>query len=40
VATESVAPHSSDPVVAEKLWAVTEKIVGEDFEFNSSVALL
>ncbi|KAJ7342460.1 hypothetical protein DFH08DRAFT_239688 [Mycena albidolilacea] len=40
VATESVAPHSSDPVVAEKLWAVTEKIIGEDFEFNSGVALL
>ncbi|KAJ7148106.1 hypothetical protein C8R43DRAFT_1129260 [Mycena crocata] len=31
VADESVAAHSSDPVTAEKLWALTEKIVGEKF---------
>ncbi|KAJ7148105.1 hypothetical protein C8R43DRAFT_522840 [Mycena crocata] len=33
VANEMVAPHSSDPVTAEKLWEVTEKIVGEKFVF-------
>ncbi|KAJ7035330.1 hypothetical protein C8F04DRAFT_1098904 [Mycena alexandri] len=31
VANESIAPHSSDPANAEKLWAVTEKIIGETF---------
>ncbi|KAK6969137.1 hypothetical protein R3P38DRAFT_3298780 [Favolaschia claudopus] len=28
------AAHSTDPATAEKLWAVTEKIVGEKFEFH------
>ncbi|KAJ7249898.1 hypothetical protein C8J57DRAFT_1139157 [Mycena rebaudengoi] len=31
-ASASVAPHSSDPVVAEKLWILSEKIIGEKFE--------
>ncbi|KAJ7249901.1 hypothetical protein C8J57DRAFT_685549 [Mycena rebaudengoi] len=31
-ASASVVPHSSDPVVAEKLWALSEKIIGEKFE--------
>ncbi|KAJ6584400.1 hypothetical protein B0H19DRAFT_1249375 [Mycena capillaripes] len=29
----AVAPHSSDPANAEKLWTLTEKIVGETFVF-------
>ncbi|KAJ7148520.1 hypothetical protein C8R43DRAFT_520428 [Mycena crocata] len=29
----AVASHSSDPVIAAKLWALTEKIIGEPFEF-------
>ncbi|KAJ7935812.1 hypothetical protein B0H13DRAFT_2304307 [Mycena leptocephala] len=33
VATASVAPHSSDPGNAAKLWAVTEEIIGETFTF-------
>ncbi|KAJ7054930.1 short-chain dehydrogenase [Mycena amicta] len=33
VANEKVAKHSSDPAHAEKLWAVTEEIVGEKFQF-------
>ncbi|KAJ7892518.1 hypothetical protein B0H14DRAFT_2496613 [Mycena olivaceomarginata] len=33
VATESVSPHSSDPANAEKLWVITEKIIGEKFTF-------
>ncbi|KAJ7511585.1 hypothetical protein B0H11DRAFT_2370431 [Mycena galericulata] len=33
VATESVSPHSSDPANAEKLWTITEKIIGETFTF-------
>ncbi|KAJ7062270.1 NAD-P-binding protein [Mycena amicta] len=33
VATETVAPHSTDLAVAEKLWVVTEEIIGEKFEF-------
>ncbi|KAJ7732173.1 NAD-P-binding protein [Mycena metata] len=33
VANESVAPHSSDPANAERLWTVTENIIGEKFEF-------
>ncbi|KAJ7904832.1 hypothetical protein B0H13DRAFT_2510585 [Mycena leptocephala] len=33
VANEDIAPHSSDPVNAEKLWTVTEKIIGETFTF-------
>jgi len=27
------APHSSDPAIAEKLWTVTEKIVGQSFDY-------
>ncbi|KAJ7697993.1 hypothetical protein B0H17DRAFT_1196988 [Mycena rosella] len=27
----SVAPHSTDPVMAEQLWALTEKIIGQPF---------
>ncbi|KAJ7776786.1 NAD-P-binding protein [Mycena maculata] len=33
VANELVAPHSSNPDNAEKLWTATEKIIGETFEF-------
>ncbi|KAF7299478.1 Short-chain dehydrogenase/reductase family protein [Mycena indigotica] len=33
VATETVAAHSTDVANAEKLWAVTEEIIGEKFEF-------
>ncbi|KAJ7859001.1 NAD-P-binding protein [Mycena leptocephala] len=33
VANEVIAPHSSDPVNAEKLWTLTEKIIGETFAF-------
>ncbi|KAJ7761179.1 hypothetical protein DFH07DRAFT_423986 [Mycena maculata] len=33
VATQAVAPHSSDPANSERLWAVTEKIIGEEFAF-------
>ncbi|KAJ7898065.1 hypothetical protein B0H13DRAFT_2032381 [Mycena leptocephala] len=33
VANESMAPHSSDPANAAKLWTLTEKIVGEEFIF-------
>ncbi|KAJ7744143.1 hypothetical protein B0H16DRAFT_1693284 [Mycena metata] len=33
VADHLLAPHSSDPVTAEKLWSVTEKIIGEAFVF-------
>ncbi|KAJ7110831.1 hypothetical protein C8R43DRAFT_1113645 [Mycena crocata] len=33
VADESVASQSSDPVMAEKLWTVTEEIIGENFTF-------
>ncbi|KAJ7652698.1 hypothetical protein DFH06DRAFT_1134154 [Mycena polygramma] len=32
-ATTSIAPHTSDPANAEKLWTVTEKIIGEKFTF-------
>ncbi|KAJ7152481.1 hypothetical protein C8R46DRAFT_1302948 [Mycena filopes] len=32
-ANHLVAPHSSDPVTAEKLWTVTEQIIGETFTF-------
>ncbi|KAK6996793.1 short-chain dehydrogenase/reductase family protein [Favolaschia claudopus] len=31
-ANELVAPHCSDPVNAEKLWTLTEKILGESFD--------
>ncbi|KAJ7663523.1 hypothetical protein B0H17DRAFT_309181 [Mycena rosella] len=33
VATETVAAHSSDPANAEKLWTITEEIIGETFTF-------
>ncbi|KAJ6584412.1 hypothetical protein B0H19DRAFT_1104940 [Mycena capillaripes] len=33
VANQDVAAHSSDPVNAEKLWNVTEMIIGETFLF-------
>jgi len=32
-ANELIAPPSSDPANAEKLWILTEEIVGETFEF-------
>ncbi|KAJ7465035.1 hypothetical protein FB451DRAFT_428285 [Mycena latifolia] len=32
-ANEKISPHSSDPANAEKLWTLTEKIVGERFAF-------
>ncbi|KAJ7754630.1 hypothetical protein DFH07DRAFT_822884 [Mycena maculata] len=33
VANQAIAPHSSDPANAERLWGVTEKIIGETFTF-------
>ncbi|KAJ6573377.1 hypothetical protein DFH09DRAFT_1457276 [Mycena vulgaris] len=33
VANEAVAAHSSDPAHAEKLWNITEKIIGESLVF-------
>ncbi|KAJ7342475.1 NAD-P-binding protein [Mycena albidolilacea] len=33
VANETVAPHASDPGNAERLWTLTEKIIGEPFTF-------
>ncbi|KAF7365612.1 Short-chain dehydrogenase/reductase family protein [Mycena venus] len=33
VANDIVAPHCSDPANAEKLWTLTEQIVGESFVF-------
>ncbi|KAK7050520.1 hypothetical protein R3P38DRAFT_3173996 [Favolaschia claudopus] len=33
VANETIAPHASDPASTEKLWSVTEKIIGETFTF-------
>ncbi|KAJ7868748.1 hypothetical protein B0H14DRAFT_3441058 [Mycena olivaceomarginata] len=33
VANEKIAPHSSDPENAERLWILTEKITGERFTF-------
>ncbi|KAJ7626595.1 hypothetical protein DFH06DRAFT_1443520 [Mycena polygramma] len=33
VANGAVAPHSSDPANAEKLWSLTENIIGESFVF-------
>ncbi|KAF7333489.1 Short-chain dehydrogenase/reductase family protein [Mycena venus] len=33
VANESVVSHSSDPANAARLWALTEKIIGEEFTF-------
>ncbi|KAJ6555026.1 hypothetical protein DFH09DRAFT_1365978 [Mycena vulgaris] len=32
-ASDKIAPHSSDPANASKLWAVTEKVLGQSFEF-------
>jgi len=32
-ATASLLSHSSDPAIAERLWTVTEKIVGQSFDF-------
>ncbi|KAJ7182477.1 hypothetical protein C8R43DRAFT_1116119 [Mycena crocata] len=36
VANESIAPHSSDPANGERLWALTEKLIGEKFTFSVS----
>ncbi|KAF7365758.1 Short-chain dehydrogenase/reductase family protein [Mycena venus] len=33
VANQAIAPHCSDPVNAQRLWNVTEEIIGERFEF-------
>ncbi|KAJ7179782.1 hypothetical protein C8R46DRAFT_1325611 [Mycena filopes] len=33
VANEQAAPHSTDPANAERLWNITEKIIGETFSF-------
>ncbi|KAJ6597484.1 hypothetical protein DFH09DRAFT_1304293 [Mycena vulgaris] len=33
VANDSVAGHCSDPANAEKLWTITEEIIGESFTF-------
>ncbi|KAF7357395.1 Short-chain dehydrogenase/reductase family protein [Mycena sanguinolenta] len=33
VANEAVAPHSSDPANAQRLWTLTEEIIGEKFTF-------
>ncbi|KAJ7618012.1 hypothetical protein FB45DRAFT_1063534 [Roridomyces roridus] len=33
IADHKVASHTSDPVVAEKLWTLTEEILGEKFTF-------
>jgi len=33
VASEAIAPHSSDPANAERLWTLTEEIIGEAFTF-------
>ncbi|KAJ7119718.1 putative short-chain dehydrogenase [Mycena epipterygia] len=32
-ASSSIAPHSCDPANAEKLWNITEEIIGESFTF-------
>ncbi|KAF8194356.1 hypothetical protein K438DRAFT_1968971 [Mycena galopus ATCC 62051] len=32
-ANDKIAPHSSDPVNAAKLWEITEEIIGEKFAF-------
>ncbi|KAJ7142298.1 hypothetical protein C8R44DRAFT_865649 [Mycena epipterygia] len=32
-ANQDIAPHSSDPTNAEKLWTITEEIIGENFTF-------
>ncbi|KAJ7648768.1 hypothetical protein DFH06DRAFT_1095562 [Mycena polygramma] len=33
-ANDAIAPHSSDPVMGQKLWALTEKIVGGPLAFT------
>ncbi|KAF8194326.1 short-chain dehydrogenase [Mycena galopus ATCC 62051] len=33
VKNEAVAPHCSNPANAERLWTLTEQIIGEDFTF-------
>ncbi|KAJ7734275.1 hypothetical protein B0H16DRAFT_1467674 [Mycena metata] len=33
-ASDKIAPHSSDPETATKLWTVTEGIIGEEFNFE------
>ncbi|KAJ7851330.1 hypothetical protein B0H13DRAFT_2360221 [Mycena leptocephala] len=33
-ANKDVAPHSPDPIIAEKLWNATEEIIGEKFVFE------
>ncbi|KAJ7744263.1 hypothetical protein DFH07DRAFT_978606 [Mycena maculata] len=33
VANNTIAPHTSDPANAEKLWTITEEIIGEKFTF-------
>ncbi|KAJ7078108.1 hypothetical protein C8R43DRAFT_1178424 [Mycena crocata] len=32
-ASDQISPHTSDPVNAEKLWTITERLVGEKFTF-------
>ncbi|KAJ7495096.1 NAD-P-binding protein [Mycena latifolia] len=32
-ATDKIAPHSSDPANAARLWEATEKVVGQSFKF-------
>ncbi|KAJ7153996.1 hypothetical protein C8R43DRAFT_1186907 [Mycena crocata] len=32
-ANDQIAPHTSDPANAEKLWTVTEHLIGENFTF-------
>ncbi|KAJ7446948.1 hypothetical protein FB451DRAFT_1536641 [Mycena latifolia] len=34
VANEKIAPHSADPANAERLWTLTEEIIGERFVFD------
>ncbi|KAF7367516.1 Short-chain dehydrogenase/reductase family protein [Mycena sanguinolenta] len=34
IANEAVAAHSSDPASAERLWTLTEEIIGEEFTFE------
>ncbi|KAJ7619926.1 hypothetical protein DFH06DRAFT_1234427 [Mycena polygramma] len=36
-ANDAIAPHSSDPVMAQKLWALTEKIIGGPFHMIMSI---
>ncbi len=34
VVDETVAPHAVDEGNAEKLWALSEKLVGEEFRYS------